>query len=110
MSQAVVKMIQLFIRMRLLETTKPFDIPKILVWKAYKLVKANKGVGGIDSQSIDEFEENLKGNLYKIWNRMSSGCYFPPAVKAVPIPKKSGGKVCKMWIRNASNQDEDCIL
>jgi RNA-directed DNA polymerase len=71
--------------------TKPFEISKQVVWEAYKRVKANKGAAGIDDESISGFEENLKDNLYKIWNRMSSGCYFPPPVKAVEIPKKSGG-------------------
>jgi RNA-directed DNA polymerase len=55
-------------------------------------VKANKGAAGIDRQSIEAFEENLKDNLYKVWNKMSSGSYFPPPVKEVEIPKKSGGK------------------
>ena len=58
---------------------------------AYEKVKANKGTYGVDGQSIEDFEENLKNNLYKIWNRMSSGSYFPQPVKAVAIPKKSGG-------------------
>ena len=71
---------------------KPFNIPKRTVWEAFKQVKENKGTGGIDEQSILEFEENLAGNLYKLWNRMSSGSYFPKPVKAVPIPKKNGGK------------------
>ncbi len=70
---------------------KPFSIEKSSVWKAYQLVKRNKGAAGIDGQSIDEFEKDLKSNLYKLWNRMSSGSYFPPAVKAVEIPKKDGG-------------------
>jgi RNA-directed DNA polymerase len=61
------------------------------VLQAYYKVKANKGSPGIDGESIEAFEGNLKNNLYRIWNRMSSGCYFPPPVKAVPIPKKSGG-------------------
>lgn len=72
--------------------TKPFVIPKALVWKAWQRVKANKGAAGVDGQSIVAFEADLKRNLYRIWNRMSSGSYFPPAVKAVPIPKKSGGE------------------
>lgn len=72
--------------------TKQFTIPKQMVMQAYKLVKANAGAAGVDEQSLQDFEENLKRNLYKIWNRMSSGSYFPPAVKAVPIPKKTGGK------------------
>ena len=60
--------------------------------QAYKLIKANAGSAGIDQQSLEDFGQNLKDNLYKIWNRMSSGTYFPPPVKAVPIPKKSGGE------------------
>jgi len=71
--------------------TKSFDISKNIVWQAYKRVKANKGAAGVDEQTMSDFEQDLKGNLYKIWNRMSSGSYFPPAVKAVAIPKKSGG-------------------
>lgn len=71
--------------------TKPFTIPKDLVVEAYKLVKANAGAAGVDQQSIADFDNNLKDNLYKIWNKMSSGTYFPPPVKAVPIPKKQGG-------------------
>ena len=66
---------------------KPFDIPKQLVWEAYKKVKANKGAAGVDGQSIEDFEADLRNNLYKIWNRMSSGTYFPPPVRAVEIPK-----------------------
>lgn len=72
-------------------TTKPFAIPKQRVLQAYHEVKANKGSPGIDGESIEAFEEELKNNLYRIWNRMSSGSYFPPSVKAVPIPKKLGG-------------------
>lgn len=71
---------------------KPFNIPKQLVWKAYKLVKANGGAAGVDEQSLMEFERDLGNNLYRIWNRMSSGSYFPPPVKAVTIAKKSGGE------------------
>ena len=62
--------------------TKPFYIPKQQVMQAYKLVKANAGAAGVDKQSLEDFEKDLKDNLYKIWNRMSSGSYFPPAVKA----------------------------
>lgn len=72
--------------------TRPFTIPRKLVVKAYELVRANKGSAGIDQQSIADFEKDLKNNLYRIWNQMSSGSYFPPAVKAVPIPKKQGGE------------------
>jgi len=75
-----------------MDKTKPYKISKYVVVKAFKRVKANKGAAGIDDESLDEFEADLKDNLYKIWNRMSSGSYFPPPVKAVEIPKKSGGK------------------
>jgi RNA-directed DNA polymerase len=70
---------------------KPFDIDKRMVWEAYRKVAANKGAAGVDGQSITEFEEDLKGNLYKLWNRLSSGTYFPPPVRGVEIPKKAGG-------------------
>lgn len=71
--------------------TKSCAVPKALVWKAFQRVKANGGSAGVDQQSIAKFEEYLGDNLYKLWNRMASGSYFPPPVKAVPIPKKSGG-------------------
>ena len=67
---------------------KSFDISKRLVWEAYKSVKANDGAAGVDGVSIEEFETDLKNNLYRIWNRMSSGTYFPPPVRAVEIPKQ----------------------
>ena len=73
-------------------TDKPFMIDKRLVYEAYKAVKSNGGAAGVDGQTIEQFEADLKGNLYKIWNRMSSGSYFPPPVRAVPIPKKGGGQ------------------
>ncbi|NKZ07310.1 group II intron reverse transcriptase/maturase [Actinomadura latina] len=75
---------------------KPFQIPKQLVWEAFKRVKANKGAAGVDGKSIADFEEDLRGNLYKIWNRMSSGTYFPPPVMAVEIPKSGGGGGTRM--------------
>jgi RNA-directed DNA polymerase len=70
---------------------KPFDISKRAVWEAYRRVRANQGAAGVDEQSISEFERDLKGNLYKLWNRLSSGSYFPPPVRAVEIPKRDGG-------------------
>ena len=73
-------------------TSKPFMIEKRLVYEAYKAVKSNKGAAGVDGQTLEQFEADLEGNLYKIWNRMSSGSYFPPPVRAVSIPKKSGGQ------------------
>lgn len=69
---------------------KSFEISKQEVWDAWLKVKANKGAPGVDGESIEDFEADLKGNLYKIWNRMSSGSYFPPPVKAVEIPKAHG--------------------
>ncbi len=92
------------------ETTKSFEIPKNLFVQAYELVKANAGAAGVDGESLEEFAKELKGNLYKLWNRMSSGSYFPPAVRGVPIPKKTGGKrllgiptvgdrICQMVVR-----------
>ena len=71
--------------------TKPYDIPKSLVWNAFKCVKENKGTFGVDLESIEMFEKDISSNLYKLWNRLSSSSYFPPAVKGVAIPKKSGG-------------------
>src|SRR4051812_50200881 len=70
---------------------KSFDISKRLVWEAYKSVKANQGAAGVDGQSVEAFEADLRNNLYKIWNRMSSGTYFPPPVRAVEFPKRPGG-------------------
>lgn len=73
-----------------MEQAKPFNITKRQVWEAYKRVKANKGAAGVDEQTIEAFEEDLKGNLYKLWNRMASGSYFPSAVLRVEIPKGDG--------------------
>ena len=74
-----------------MDKTKSYEISKNVVFEAYKQVKANKGAPGVDDESIANFELKLKDNIYKIWNRMSSGSYFPPPVKVVEIPKKSGG-------------------
>ena len=93
-----------------MKETKVFNIPKQLFVEAFKLIKANAGAAGIDRESLEDFEKNLKNNLYKLWNRMSSGSYFPPPVKAVEIPKKTGGtrtlgvptvgdRICQMVVR-----------
>ena len=74
-----------------MQNVRSFEISKQLVMGAYQKVKANRGSGGIDGVSIEKFDENLKDNLYKIWNRMSSGSYIPPPVKLVEIPKPNGG-------------------
>src|SRR5580693_7004949 len=73
------------------DKARSFKIPKREVWEAFKRVKANQGAAGVDGQSIAEFEANLSGNLYKLWNRLSSGSYFPPPVRRVDIPKANGG-------------------
>jgi RNA-directed DNA polymerase len=73
------------------DKAKPFDIPKREVWEAFKRVKANQGAAGVDRQSIADFEADLSNNLYKLWNRLSSGSYFPPPVRRVDIPKADGG-------------------
>src|SRR5260370_19567057 len=73
------------------DEAKPFKIPKREVWEAFQRVKANQGGAGVDGQSVAAFEANLTGNLYKPWNRLSSGSYFPPPVRRVDIPKANGG-------------------
>ncbi len=70
---------------------KPFSISKRQVWEAYKLVKVNHGAAGVDGQTIEKFDQNLSNNLYKLWNRMSSGSYQAPPVRRVEIPKSNGG-------------------
>ena len=69
---------------------KSFEISRMAVWEAYRRVKSNKGGAGVDGESMAEFEVDLKANLYKLWNRLSSGSYFPPPVRAVEIPKRDG--------------------
>ena len=71
--------------------TKPFGISKRAVWEAYRRVRKNGGAGGVDRQSLEEFEQDLSNNLYKLWNRLASGSYIPPPVLRVAIPKAQGG-------------------
>ena len=73
-----------------MDRAKPFDIPKREVWEAYKRVRANHGTAGVDGESIADFEADLSNNLYKLWNRLSSGSYYPPPVRRVDIPKGDG--------------------
>ena len=73
-----------------MDRAKPYDIPKREVWEAYKKVRANQGTAGVDGQTISDFEADLENNLYKLWNRLSSGSYFPPPVRRVDIPKSDG--------------------
>lgn len=101
--------------------TKPSIISKRAVLTAYQKVKANNGTYGIDEQSIHDFEQNLNNNLYKIWNRMSSGSYFPKPVRAVSIPKKNGGerilgiptvedRIAQMVVKLYFEPDVECIF
>ncbi|BCB83155.1 RNA-dependent RNA polymerase family protein [Phytohabitans suffuscus] len=89
---------------------KPFDISKRAVWGAYLRVKANKGAAGVDGCSIEDFERDLEGNLYRVWNRMSSGSYFPPAVKAVEIPKPHGGGVRVLGVPTVADRIAQTVV
>jgi RNA-directed DNA polymerase len=86
------------------DEAKPFKIPKREVWEAYKRVKANQGAAGVDGQSIAEFEADLKNNLYKLWNRLSSGSYIPPPVRRVDIPKADGKGVRPLGIPTVADR------
>lgn len=102
-------------------TDKPFDIEKKQVFEAFRAVKSNGGSAGVDGQTLEQFESDLKSNLYKIWNRMSSGTYFPTPVRAVSIPKKSGGqrilgvptvadRVAQMVVKQAIEPNLDSVF
>ena len=89
---------------------KPFAIPKLMVWEAWRQVKANKGAPGVDGQAVDEFEADLRDNLYKIWNRMSSGSYFPPPVRAVEIPKPHGDEVRVLGVPTVADRIAQTVV
>jgi RNA-directed DNA polymerase len=89
---------------------KSFAIPKPMVWEAWRQVKANKGVPGVDGQALDEFEADLADNLYKIWNRMSSGSYFPPPVRAVEIPKPHGSGVRMLGVPTVADRVAQTVV
>lgn len=89
---------------------KVFEIPKTLVWEAYQKVRSNKGAAGVDGQSLTEFAQDEKNNLYKIWNRMSSGSYFPPPVKAVEIPKAAGGGVRVLGVPTVADRIAQTVV
>lgn len=89
---------------------KPYAIPKQLVWVAYKKVKANRGAAGVDGQSLAAFEKDLKNNLYKLWNRMSSGSYFPPPVRLVEIPKGTTGATRPLGIPTVSDRIAQMVV
>ncbi len=88
---------------------KSFTISKQMVWAAFKAVKGNKGAPGVDGQTIEEFEEDLENNLYRIWNRLSSGAYFPPPVLRVEIPKRGGG-VRKLGIPTVGDRVAQAVV
>ena len=89
---------------------KPFVISKEVVWEAYQRVKANKGAAGVDGESIEEFERDLEGNLYKLWNRLSSGSYFPPPVRKVEIPKKDGRGVRTLGVPTVADRIAQTVV
>lgn len=92
------------------KAAKPFEISKWIVWEAYLKVRANQGAAGVDGESIAEFERDLKGNLYKLWNRMSSGTYFPPPVRAVEIPKAGGKGVRVLGVPTVSDRVAQTVV
>jgi RNA-directed DNA polymerase len=89
---------------------KPFEISKWEVWEAFREVKQNQGAAGVDGQSVAEFEADLQNNLYKIWNRMSSGSYFPPPVRAVQIPKQHGGGMRMLGIPTVADRVAQTVV
>lgn len=91
-------------------SVKPFDISKAEVWEAWKKVKANKGAPGVDGCSVGEFEADLKNQLYKIWNRMSSGSYFPPPVRLVEIPKSYGGGTRNLGVPTVADRVAQTVV
>jgi RNA-directed DNA polymerase len=103
-------------------TNKPFHIEKKRVYEAYKAVRSNRGAAGVDGQTLEQFDEDLGGNLYKIWNRMGSGSYFPPPVRAVSIPKRNGSgerilgvptvgdRIAQMVVKQLIETDLDAIF
>ncbi len=89
---------------------KPFAISKRAVWEAWEKIKANKGAPGVDAVTVEEFESDLKNNLYKIWNRLSSGTYFPPPVRAVEIPKPHGGGTRILGVRTVADRVAQTVV
>jgi RNA-directed DNA polymerase len=92
------------------QAAKPFVISKGMVWEAWKRVRAKQGAAGVDAQSIEEFEANLAGNLYKLWNRLSSGSYMPPPVRAVEIPKADGRSVRVLGVPTVADRVAQTVV
>src|SRR5271163_2541213 len=93
-----------------MDRAKPFCIAKRDVWEAYKQVKANRGAAGVDGQSIEDFDRDLRKNLYRIWNRMCSGSYFPPSVRRVDIPKGDTGGTRPLGIPTVSDRIAQMVV
>jgi len=93
-----------------MDRAKPFCIPKRAVWEAYKRVRANHGAAGVDGQTIAEFEEELQDNLYRLWNRMSSGSYMAPPVRRVEIPKDNGAGVRLLGIPSVADRVAQTVV
>jgi RNA-directed DNA polymerase len=89
---------------------KSFSIDKRVFWEAWKQVRANQGAAGVDEESVAQFERDLSGNLYKLWNRMSSGAYMPPAVRAVQIPKKQGRGVRTLGVPTVADRVAQTVV
>jgi RNA-directed DNA polymerase len=89
---------------------RAFDISKWLVWRAYQKVKENRGAAGVDAQSLTDFAQDERNNLYKIWNRMTSGSYFPPPVRAVEIPKAGGAGVRILGVPTVSDRIAQTVV
>jgi group II intron reverse transcriptase/maturase len=93
-----------------MDRAKPFCIAKRDVWEAYQQVKANRGAAGVDEQSLEDFDRNLSKNLYRIWNRMCSGSYFPPPVRRVDIPKGDSGGTRPLGIPTVSDRIAQMVV
>ena len=89
---------------------KSYEMSKRVVWEAYKKVKANRGAAGVDGESLEAFEQDLKNNLTKLWNRMSSGSYFPPPVRLVEIPKGNTGATRPLGIPTVSDRMAQMVV
>ena len=93
-----------------MDRAKPFCIAKRDVWEAYKQVKANRGAAGVDGQSIEDFDRDLSKNLYRVWNRMCSGSYFPPPVRRVDIPKGETGGTRPLGIPTVADRIAQMVV
>lgn len=93
-----------------MNTDKPLSITKLMVWQAYHATTKNGKATGVDGQSLDDFSKDLKNNLYKLWNRLASGSYFPPPVRRVEIPKSKGGGLSPLGIPTVSDRIAQMVV